>query len=193
MLVTPPLDDGQILVVEGAEAMITMEGYGREAHFVQVLDADSHNSRWRKRTMLFMDALELDHHDATSTSHGSFVPDLLPGHLDRELIKAYTAFSSGARPYREVVTGLWGCRTFGGNKEIKTIVQWCAASIAGVPVVFVCSGEKEFLDGLRKFVTLAEREKWRVIDVLEVLRGLGPTDEGGVSAFGHIMQQLAVS
>jgi poly(ADP-ribose) glycohydrolase len=140
--------------------------------------------------MLFMDALELDHHD-TTTPDSPFIPDLLPGHLDRELMKAYIAFSSGEHPYREVVTGLWGCRAFGGNKEIKVIVQWCAASIADVPVVFVCSGEKEFLGGLRRFVTSAAREDWRVTDVLELLRGLGPTDEDGVSSFQYILRQLS--
>jgi poly(ADP-ribose) glycohydrolase len=91
--------------------------------------------------MLFMDALELD---SFETGAGLSVPDLLPGNVDRELTKAYTAFSSGqpvnpaAGRYTEVVTGLWGCRAFGGNKEIKTVIQWCAASLADVPLAFVC-------------------------------------------------------
>ena len=59
-----------------------------------------------------MDALELDAFDGTIE-----VPDLLPGHLDREVMKAYTAFASREPiPYEEIVTGLWGCRSFCGDE-----------------------------------------------------------------------------
>jgi poly(ADP-ribose) glycohydrolase len=142
VLITPPLEDREVMVVQGAESMIEMEGYGREAKLSIVLKKGAWD--WRSRTMLFMDALELDLSD---TGEGFSVPDLLPGNVDRELTKAYSAFSSGLKlsstelataAYVEVVTGLWGCRAFGGNKEIKTVIQWCAASIAGVSLAFVC-------------------------------------------------------
>ena len=122
--------------------MIEMEGYGREAKLKAILEKGTWH--WSRRTMLFMDALELDYFD---TQDGHFVPDLLSGNVDRELTKAYTAFNSGLKmacsgsdsdAYSEVVTGLWGCGAFGGNKEIKTLIQWCAASMANVPLTFVC-------------------------------------------------------
>lgn len=137
VLLTPPLRANEVLVVQGAEAMVEMEGYGRSAQLKAALNPDAWD--WRSRTMLFMDALELDSFD---TSEGKHVPDVLPGNVDRELTKAYTAFNSGAQRvpsgYSHVVTGLWGCGAFCGNSEIKTIIQWCAASMAGVPLVFVC-------------------------------------------------------
>ena len=129
-------------MVRGAESMIEMEGYGREAKLKAILEKGTWH--WSRRTMLFMDALELDSFD---TQDGHFVPDLLSGNVDRELTKAYTAFNSGLKiacsgsdsdAYSEVVTGLWGCGAFGGNKEIKTLIQWCAASMANVPLTFVC-------------------------------------------------------
>ena len=136
VLITQPLADGEVMIVRGAESMIEMEGYGREARLGAVLKKGARD--WKGRTMLFMDALELD-----SETGGRSIPDLLPGNVDRELTKAYTGFSSGLRlaaagTYAEVVTGLWGCRAFGGNKEIKTVIQWCAMSLAGVPLTFVC-------------------------------------------------------
>jgi poly(ADP-ribose) glycohydrolase len=137
VLLTPPLGADTALVVQGAEALIEMEGYGRSAKFKAALDPNAWDWRWR--TMLFMDALEFDSYD---TSEGTYVPDVLPGNVDREFLKAYTAFSSGVKRvpsgYSHVVTGLWGCGSFGGNAEIKIIIQWCAASIAGVPLIFVC-------------------------------------------------------
>lgn len=44
-------------------------------------------TKWRRRTVLFMDALELDSHDTSELT-----PDLLPGNVDCELRKAYTVF-----------------------------------------------------------------------------------------------------
>ena len=90
VLVTPPLCDGEVLVVRGVQAMIEMEGYGRDAKLRAIPNAGMWD--WRKRTMLFMDALELDSFD---TRAGYFIPDVLPGHVDREFTKSYTAFNAG--------------------------------------------------------------------------------------------------
>lgn len=45
--------------------------------------------QWQERTVLFIDALELDFYDTSELT-----PNLLPGNIDRELRRAYTAFSS---------------------------------------------------------------------------------------------------
>ncbi|EGP89117.1 unnamed protein product [Zymoseptoria tritici ST99CH_1A5] len=156
VLVTPPLGDGDVMVVVGAEAMITIEGYGRTAQCGEVLppplseNAHDHRELWSKRTMLFMDALELD-----LEGRDEGLPDLQPGKVERELRKAYTAFrssqntSSGQR-FNVVNTGFWGCRTFGGNPSVKTMIQWCAASKAGCgSMEFICSGEEQEAFGKR--------------------------------------------
>jgi poly(ADP-ribose) glycohydrolase len=143
VLLTPPMGADTVLVVQGAEAVIEMEGHGRDAKLKAALEPNTRD--WRRRAMLFMDALELDSY---STSGETYIPDVLPGNVDREFLKAYTAFSSEAQEvpsgYSHVVTGLWGCGAFGGNVDIKTIIQWCAASIAGVPLVFVCESVGSF-------------------------------------------------
>jgi poly(ADP-ribose) glycohydrolase len=94
LLMTPTLKDLQVLVLVGAEAMISMKGYRRETRLDKVLQPDygrgsNAKSVWPRCSMLFMDALELDMFD-----RDELVPDLLPGYVDRELRKAYTAFSS---------------------------------------------------------------------------------------------------
>lgn len=75
------------LIVQGAEAIVTTKEYRREARFDSVLTADygsspgdSQWSKWRRWTMLFMDAFQLDQFNF---SNGT-VADLLPGH--RELL-----------------------------------------------------------------------------------------------------------
>jgi poly(ADP-ribose) glycohydrolase len=179
VLITPTLRDLEVLIVQGVEAMITINGYGRQARLGRILKADYNcssisESMWRQRTMLFMDAIELDMYDATE-----LIPDLLPGNVDRELRKAYTAFSYRASElgrYTEIYTGLWGCGAFGGNWQIKSIIQWCAASMAGVPLRFAVSGEvqREFADRLEVFTQAVMDRGWRVGTMSKFLTDVEP-------------------
>ncbi|KUL92501.1 hypothetical protein ZTR_02318 [Talaromyces verruculosus] len=168
VLLTPTLGPADVLVVQGAEAMISLIGYGRHARLDEILptaNTDAGSLVWTARTMLFMDALELDGHDPDGV-----LPDLLPGHLERELQKAYTAFSSS--PYVSIFTGLWGCQSFGGNPQIKTIIQWCAASLAGVPLNFVCSSQQEEFAASLDFRWLPKECHWGQVQCWNCLAGI---------------------
>jgi len=223
-LLIQPLNDRQVLVCRGAEAMVSIRGYGAEAWLEKVLEPDyvgrrqltasdivSENtvnpsifSKWQRRTMLFMDALQFDF-DGPSGGTGTKLPDLLPGHLSREALKAYNAFSSGSlissilsglpsdsarvprKGYEIIATGLWGCGAFGGNNQIKSTIQWCAASLAEVPVLqFICSSEEQHLFAA-DFKNFADRlsgfdKAPSVLDVFDTLLGLERemTDNGHV-------------
>lgn len=193
-ILVQPLNDKQVLVCRGAEAMVSIRGYGAEAWLEEILvpdyvgrkhqtasDAISENpvippifSKWQHRTMLFMDALPFDSDDP-SEGIGANLPDLFPGHLSREAMKAYNAFGSGplissisfglpsdqaqmlTNRYAMIATGLWGCGAFGGNSQIKSIIQWCAASLAEVPTLqFICSSEEQHVFAT-DFKNFAER------------------------------------
>lgn len=177
VLIIPTLKDTQVLIVQGPEAMISMKGYGRGARLDKVLKPDydcanTAGSMWPRRTMLFMDALELDMFDSTGP-----LPDLLPGHVDREIRKAYTAFSSKPledESYTGIFTGLWGCGAFGGDWQVKTIIQWCAAAMGGVPLHFVCAEDKQYLfaTNLQAFSQAGLERGWTIGDVMRVMLAL---------------------
>jgi poly(ADP-ribose) glycohydrolase len=181
VLITPPLDDDQVLVVTGPEAMVTIGGHGRDARCVESLSppgtrsAEEHHRYWKDRTMLFMDALELDLLDRDKG-----LPDLQPGNVDRELRKAYTAFQSYKRSdraaYSTIYAGYWGCGTFGGNVGVKSLIQWCAASLAGCDLTFMCSGERRaFGNDLEQFVNEV-KAKSSATEIIDILRHLQPGD-----------------
>lgn len=132
VLVTPPLRNDQVLVVRGAQAMVNITGRGRDIRVEKMSTPSGGVCAWRSRTMLFMDALELD----MVESRDQALPDLLPGNMDREIRKAYTAFSAGG--FNEVRTGLWGCGAFGGDPETKMLLLWMAASLAGARLMIIC-------------------------------------------------------
>lgn len=197
VLFQPTLRDEEILFVEGAQAMISMNGHGRDAqlHHYLELDYDFTNwrqSHWRKRTVLFMDALEFDNYDSTA-----LVQDVIPGNVNRELRKAYTAFSSlvadpadGSRP---VVTGLWGCGSFGGDAEVKTLIQWAAASMANVRLLFVYPKSDTGMFGKEMEVLLNKTLKSHVtVDhVLNFLHSLQPQDLAAKAALLCFQSSLA--
>ncbi|KAL8672434.1 MAG: hypothetical protein Q9168_003112 [Polycauliona sp. 1 TL-2023] len=189
VLITPTLQDEEVLVVQGAQQMICMSGYGRDAQYATICELDD-SERWKNRTVLFMDALELDSYDTTQLT-----PDLLPGNIDRELQKAYTAFSSSRNTNGEalktVVTGLWGCGSFGGNRQIKSIIQWLAASLAGTTLRFICSGQDQqsFATNLQLFVKDVSAAGWTVEHLLGILRNLAAGDQGARDLFGLIVAQ----
>ena len=182
VLITPPLEDDQALVVTGTEAVITVSGYQRSARCGEILKPsttdtpEEHRGKWSQRTMLFIDALELDLYDRDAG-----LPDLQPGNVDRELRKAYTAFSSYKKSnrtaYAMIYTGYWGCGTFGGNPGVKSLIQWCAASLAGCDLTFVCSGEERRLFGknLERFVGEV-KDKTSARELINILRKFRPED-----------------
>ncbi|KAK0632637.1 hypothetical protein B0T14DRAFT_504780 [Immersiella caudata] len=134
VLITPRLSDDEVLVVQGAQAMINMTGKRRDIKVATMKAPDSEEKSWRDRMMLFMDALELD-----LDAKGAGLPDLQPGNVDREIRKAYTAFCSGG--FRGVRTGLWGCGAFGGDPVVKVLILWYAASLARIKLTVVCDEE----------------------------------------------------
>ena len=36
---------------------------------------------------------------------------------------------------RAIATGNWGCGAFGGDPQLKSLIQWIAASVCGVPLL----------------------------------------------------------
>jgi poly(ADP-ribose) glycohydrolase len=187
-LLAPTLKDDQVMIIRGAAPMTVIQGYGRTAHVQKLLAMPSspEDNPFADRVMLFMDALELDHFDPDEG-----MPDLLPGHVQRELRKAYVAFSSG--PYKFVMTGLWGCGAFCGDEEIKSIIQWCAASLAGVTLQFVVPTEKAAF--AQKYQALANNLEARnsIFEVIEVLMSLRAETYADISprgTFNYILEQL---
>lgn len=146
VLVTPPLKEDQVLVIHGAQAMVNVVGQRREISVERMKMPEGGVESWKERRILFMDALELD-----LVGEGRYLPDFIAGNVEREMRKAYTAFSSGG--LGEVRTGLWGCGAFGGDPAVKFWILWYAASLAGVDLVLVCDKQSQVLAQSLKTLT----------------------------------------
>ncbi|XP_010277848.1 PREDICTED: poly(ADP-ribose) glycohydrolase 1-like isoform X3 [Nelumbo nucifera] len=68
-----------------------------------------------------------------------------------------------------VVTGNWGCGAFGGDPELKTIVQWLAASQALRPFISHCTFGEEALRTLDQVSQWILSHEWTVGDLWNLL------------------------
>ncbi|KAI3328734.1 poly glycohydrolase-domain-containing protein [Ustulina deusta] len=183
VLFTPPLGRHQVLVVRGAEAVLNIAGQRRDIT-ARAQDVGV-SVDWRQRTMLFMDALELDAEDDQSG-----LPDLTPENLTREVNKAAIAFSSGV--YEVVCSPLWGCGAFGGDPFVKVAVLWCAASVAHTSLKIICDRElQELVSSLNSLVAAVGRRLETAQDLMGLLRSV-PRNTARLATLDWMVQRLAL-
>ncbi|KAI0453025.1 poly glycohydrolase-domain-containing protein [Xylaria acuta] len=184
VLVTPPLEKNQVLVVRGAKAVLNITGQRRE------IKAAAHEVGgpvdWCQRTMLFMDALELD---VESDENG--LPDLAPNNLTRDLNKAAIAFSSGS--FEVVYSPLWGCGAFGGDPFVKAVLLWCAASAAHTSLKIICDREsQEVAFNLNSLIAATTKRLGTTHDLIELLQSI-PRKTARLATFDCMMERLSLS
>jgi poly(ADP-ribose) glycohydrolase len=104
--------------------------------------------------------------DAISFGRAPLAHQLAPSTLLREIGKAFVGFAHAAEA--RVATGNWGCGVFGGHPQLKAMLQWMAASAAGLEVAYYSFGEPRVGD-LQGFV---DRTRARGVTVGELWRAL---------------------
>ncbi|KAL6535339.1 hypothetical protein OROMI_026713 [Orobanche minor] len=157
MLFLPMMEDNEAIEMVGAERFSNYIGYDSSFRFsgdhedVKCLD-----TMGRRRTrVIAIDALNSPG-DAQYTSEC----------LLRETNKAFCGFldrhnEGGAIG---VATGNWGCGVFGGDPEVKFLIQWLAASQATRPFLAYYTFRLERLQKLDQVVEWIVSQKWSVGD-----------------------------
>ena len=112
-LFTPPLQDHEVLIITGAKRFSETSGYS------DMLSFEGHYEDMEKmREVVAMDATEFRDPNKQFLKH----------EILREMNKAYCAFYSTETHPVKIATGHWGCGAFGGDRELKAIIQLMAAS-----------------------------------------------------------------
>ncbi|KAI0483693.1 poly glycohydrolase-domain-containing protein [Xylaria cf. heliscus] len=182
VLVTPPLEENQVLVVRGAESVLNITGQRRE---IQVAaHAVGEPVDWRQRTMLFMDALELD---VEGDEDG--LPDLTPKNIIRDLNKAAIAFSSGS--YEVIYSPLWGCGAFGGDPFVKIVLLWCSASAAHTSLKIICDRESQGIAfSVNSLIVRIKKQLKTAQGLIELLKSI-PRKTPRLATFDSMMERLS--
>lgn len=165
LLVCEPLRSREAVLVSGCAQYSTYTGYAREFAFsgsaivLPPSDYERHALKMRDITVVAFDAINYNG-AGLSISH-----QFLEKYIAIEVVKAFVAFSGSAHSTTiaakeggggdrsssvvstrmPIATGHWGCGAFGGDRELKFLIQLCAASYAGGrPITYCTFGDVPF-------------------------------------------------
>ena len=188
------MDENEAILIRGAEQFSSYTGYGGKFKYAGAY-ADSNPVDERNRRCVSIVAI-----DAIPVSFGGGFqynkPDIV-----RELNKAYCGFSfaipgdrsgSDASPGNRapVATGNWGCGAFGGDKELKTLIQWMAASKAGRPVHYFTFRDRQLSENQQKVTRLLLEHRLSVRQLYSILtKAKGQLKKGNV--FEYVMNEAS--
>lgn len=176
MLFMASMEDNEAIEIVGAERFSQYMGYGSSFRFVgDYLDTKPLDAMGRRKTRIVaIDALDCPTKLQYETSG-----------LLREVNKAFVGFLDQSKhqfdvkPFQDsnskdnhpsvnsvdcigVSTGNWGCGAFGGNPEIKSMIQWLGASQAHRPFVNYYTFEDASLRRLEEVIQWVLRHGWTV-------------------------------
>jgi poly(ADP-ribose) glycohydrolase len=123
-LFCPAMQADEAILIIGAEQFSTPRGYAASLEY---------GGPYTDTTPLLEDGTLASHVvaiDALDFRRGDPRRQYSPELILRELGKAWAGFSEPEGPV-QIATGNWGCGVFGGDAELKSVLQWMAASRAG--------------------------------------------------------------
>ena len=169
MLFCEEMQELESILITGAEQFSTYSGYGGTFTCTGPHE-DTNPVDTRKRRCVSIVAIDAVPYYGISNSQ-FHRQDIL-----RELNKAYCGFCSevagddpATNKLMPVATGNWGCGAFGGDKHLKTLIQWIAASRAGREVKYYTFRDKELAEKQVKMIQELRSQKMTVSQLYQVL------------------------
>ena len=141
--------------------------------------------------------------DAVPYSRGGAGRQYTKTDVDRELLKAYSGFTIAAPGPSEptdadgllpaVATGNWGCGAFGGDPELKAVLQLLASSAAGRGVKYFAVGNAELCEGLATLCGALSATDMVPVELYELVLRYGREvyEQGGAGLLAWLEGQLA--
>lgn len=145
-LITECLEKNECLIMKGCERFNDYDGYAKTFRWKSDYKDQTPRDDWGRlcTDVVAIDALIIHGY------HRQFKSDL----VIRELNKAYCGFMNPlvkeSRHLPAVCTGNWGCGAFGGDKQLKALIQVIAASQAKRDLCYFTFDDKELRDDLFK-------------------------------------------
>jgi poly(ADP-ribose) glycohydrolase len=131
--------DDEAILIRGVEQFSLPDGYGSDLAFGGTYEDRSglDASGMLRSSILAVDAYDL-RGQQKDVQYGSAT-------ILRELNKLWAALPYVSLP-AEVATGNWGCGVFGGDVELKFLIQWVATSRAGKTMLYFPWDEEAIIE-----------------------------------------------
>ena len=140
------MNDNEAIVISGAEEYSLHTGYSKDLKFV----GNASKGDGGAVSRVAMDATRFRGDSNHMRQYSEAV-------ILRELNKAYVAFHhEHPAPGAPIATGNWGCGAYGGHIQLKSMLQWVAASACSRPVIYYtfndpnCAGLEEMTKFLKE-------------------------------------------
>jgi poly(ADP-ribose) glycohydrolase len=155
MLFTEAMADNECLIMTGCEQYSHYIGYADTFKWNgPYYDKTPQDSLGRRRIEL----VAIDAKPYCHQTHQQFSSD----NIIRELNKAFCGFmrhNQDPNSLSAIATGNWGCGAFGGDKELKSLIQLMAAAETCRDVVYLTFNDERLMQELHLIHTLLIKEK----------------------------------
>lgn len=193
-LFTEVLEDNECLIIKGFERFSNYSGYSSSFLWKGDYQDKSVRNSWGRRVS------QLTCIDALIVS--SYTNQFKQWHVVRELNKAYCGFYDKSEKKEAnlpaVCTGNWGCGAFGGNHQLKALIQLMAASEAHRDVCYFTFKDKKLekdLCDIHKFLTSRSISICQLMNLIEQYRqdilNQKPLCSDDINLFDYIYQQCS--
>ncbi|KAG3117403.1 hypothetical protein PI124_g15755 [Phytophthora idaei] len=165
-LVFAKLEPHEAFVIHGTERYSAYQGYGGSfvysGNFEDTTSFETSPDGCLRRQCVIVGI------DATDYGSARVERQYTRGHVWRDLVKAFAGFAypdaHDGKLWWPVATGNWGCGVFQGDRELKFLIQWLAASIRQRELVYVLF-ERDLdlqtkVDPLLTLATCAKAREW---------------------------------
>ncbi|CAG5132498.1 unnamed protein product, partial [Candidula unifasciata] len=163
-LFTEVLASDEVLVMIGCERFNSYSGYSDTFKFTGNYFDNTERDHMGRR---FTEVVAMD----AAVFRENYYHQFELHHVQRELNKAYIAFESkGTRNKPAVCTGNWGCGAFGGDKQLKALIQLMAASVANRDICYLTFGDTELCLQIGHIYDILKARDICIKDIMKILK-----------------------
>ncbi|XP_053678093.1 poly(ADP-ribose) glycohydrolase [Anopheles nili] len=179
------LRDNEAYLVLGAEQYCTYANYASSFTFhADHQDEMPRDASGRRRCYIVgIDALRVQP-DVNQFSEEA---------MKRELAKAYVGFRHELIdcPAPGIATGNWGCGAFGGDTQLKALLQLMAACVAGRPLLYFTCNDGALHEQLVSMYKFLVTRRISVRSLFQVLMSYAENNlHGKADLYGYVYQHL---
>ncbi|XP_078695182.1 uncharacterized protein LOC144924106 [Branchiostoma floridae x Branchiostoma belcheri] len=114
-------------------------------------------------------------------SMNSFCENVATDILNRAMDSVHRQGGTTTAGNRPIATGNWGCGAFGGDPQVKAMLQWMAASHADSPEMIYYSFENKDVEQLEEVCEQLRARGWLVADLCQAVQEYSETIRPPVS------------
>ena len=152
VLVCEKMDYNEVISLVNFRRFAHYEGFHKTLKFVKAADVGE-----QRRDFIAMDALKFGSGGKKNEHATEVIAAEEQFHMSnvlRELNKALIGFTLAPESrFKVISTGKWGCGAFGGDPQLKFLVQWMAVTVAGHPMIFHTFQDNDRLEDLAEVST----------------------------------------